>query len=124
MCEYKSTTDTKNAASLYTDGQGLAKLVMHLEPGVFAAKAPHKAQGNALQCREPKQQTGELPYLVCSIISRPYAVVDEEISRQGILPMTAPVKPYTLLALTWPAELAVTFLRMACLLTSAPEKAG
>ena len=37
---------------------------------------------------------------MCSIISRPYAVVDDEISRQGILPMTAPVKPYTLFALT------------------------
>ena len=51
-----------------------------------------------------KQQTRVLPHLVCSIISRPYAVVDEEISRQGILPMTAPVKPYTLLALTWPSS--------------------
>ena len=42
------------------------------------------------------------PYLVCSIISRPYAVVEDDISKQGILPITAPVKPYTLFALTWP----------------------
>lgn len=39
-------------------------------------------------------------YLVCSIISLPYAVVLEEISKQGIFPTVAPVKPYTLLALT------------------------
>ena len=29
----------------------------------------------------------------------PKEVVEEEISRQGILPMVAPVNPYTLLAL-------------------------
>jgi hypothetical protein len=33
-------------------------------------------------------------------MSRPKAVTEEEISRQGILPTTAPVKPYTLFALT------------------------
>lgn len=31
---------------------------------------------------------------------RPYAVVDDEISRQGSLPMVAPVKPYTLQRVT------------------------
>ena len=31
---------------------------------------------------------------------RPYAVVDALIARHGILPTVAPVKPYTLLALT------------------------
>ncbi len=35
-------------------------------------------------------------HAVASIMLRPYAVVDEEISRQGSLPMVAPVKPYTL----------------------------
>ena len=35
-----------------------------------------------------------------SIMLRPKAVVEEEISKQGILPTTAPVKPYTLFALT------------------------
>ncbi len=35
-----------------------------------------------------------------SIMFLPKEVVEDEISRQGILPMVAPVKPYTLLALT------------------------
>ena len=35
-----------------------------------------------------------------SIMFLPNEVVEEEISRQGILPMVAPVNPYTLLALT------------------------
>ena len=39
-------------------------------------------------------------HLVWSIMLRPKEVVEEEISRQGILPIVAPVKPYTLLALT------------------------
>lgn len=39
-------------------------------------------------------------YLVWSIMFLPKEVVEEEISRQGILPMVAPVNPYTLLALT------------------------
>jgi len=38
-------------------------------------------------------------HLVWSIMFRPNAVVEDEISRQGILPMVAPVNPYTLLAL-------------------------
>ena len=44
---------------------------------------------------------------MCSIISRPYAVVEDDISKQGILPITAPVKPYTLFALTWPTKPAL-----------------
>jgi hypothetical protein len=39
-------------------------------------------------------------HLVWSIMLRPKAVTEAEISRQGILPITAPVNPYTLLALT------------------------
>ncbi len=39
-------------------------------------------------------------YLVCSIICRPKDVTLDDISKQGILPTVAPVKPYTLLALT------------------------
>ena len=39
-------------------------------------------------------------HLVWSIMFLPKEVVEEEISRQGILPMVAPVNPYTLLALT------------------------
>ncbi len=35
---------------------------------------------------------------VCMIISLPYAVVEAEMARQGILPTVAPVKPYTLFA--------------------------
>ena len=45
-----------------------------------------------------------MPHLVWSIMLRPKAVVEEEISRQGILPIVAPVKPYTLLALTCAAR--------------------
>ena len=45
-----------------------------------------------------------MAHLVWSIILRPKAVVEEEISRQGILPTVAPVKPYTLLALTCEAH--------------------
>lgn len=41
-----------------------------------------------------------IAYLVCSIICRPKEVVLAEISKQGILPTVAPVKPYTLFALT------------------------
>ena len=52
-----------------------------------------------------------MTHLVCSIMPRPYEVVDEEISRQGILPMVAPVKPYTLLALSCSAPT----IRSACL---------
>ena len=46
----------------------------------------------------------EMAHLVWSIMLRPKAVVEEEISRQGILPTVAPVKPYTLLALTCAAH--------------------
>ena len=42
----------------------------------------------------------EAAHLVWSIMLRPKAVTEEEISRQGILPTIAPVKPYTLFALT------------------------
>ena len=45
-----------------------------------------------------------MAHLVWSIMLRPKAVVEEEISRQGILPTVAPVKPYTLLALTCAAH--------------------
>ena len=45
-----------------------------------------------------------MAHLVWSIMLRPKAVVEEEISRQGILPTVAPVKPYTLLALTCAAR--------------------
>lgn len=41
-----------------------------------------------------------LACLVVSIICRPYAVVDDEIGRQGSLPTVAPVNPYTEFALT------------------------
>ena len=42
--------------------------------------------------------------LVCSIMLRPKAVTDWEISRQGSLPTWAPVNPYTELALIFSAS--------------------
>jgi hypothetical protein len=49
-------------------------------------------------------------HAVASIMFRPYAVVDEEISRQGSLPMVAPVKPYTLQHIQYDIRRTTTYL--------------
>ena len=64
----------------------------------FPAGKPSRLQGFAAPQPEP-EESGRA-YLVCSIMPRPKEVVLEEISRQGKVPIVAPVKPYTLLALS------------------------
>ena len=56
----------------------------------------------------------QITCLVFSIIWRPYAVVLEDIGRQGSFPTVAPVKPYTELALIFTSCQYHRFLLSCC----------